>query len=193
MQEAVQVGKSKKKASAGWGPWPAILGGVVLGLVGFMIWTLVNSPNSKPPPKGPWETFPSEGRDHLAPGTEQAYKTDPPTSGPHWGTVAKIQFYNVTDQLPPDEQLVHNLEHGNIIIYYDPQKVSADVLKIIQGYIDRWHGPWDGVLAIPRQDDEYPIIMTAWTHMLKMKEFNQQDAEAFIDAFRGRGPENPVR
>ena len=35
--------------------------------------------------------------------------------------------------------------------------------------------------------------MTAWRKRLRLKTFDASAAAAFIDAYRGRGPENPVR
>jgi hypothetical protein len=37
------------------------------------------------------------------------------------------------------------------------------------------------------------IILTAWTKELRLEEFDAAAAAAFIDRFRGRGPEHPVR
>ena len=57
-----------------------------------------------------------EGRDHIAEGTSVSYNTVPPTSGDHWPTPARCGFYE--EQLP-DERVVHNMEHGNIVISYN--------------------------------------------------------------------------
>jgi hypothetical protein len=35
--------------------------------------------------------------------------------------------------------------------------------------------------------------LTAWTKKLSLVQFDEAAAAAFIDAFRGRGLENPVR
>jgi hypothetical protein len=42
------------------------------------------------------------------------YETDPPNSGPHWTTWVNPGIYTTT---PRNEQLVHLLEHGHIVIY----------------------------------------------------------------------------
>ena len=44
------------------------------------------------------------------------YSTVPPTSGPHWEAWSKCGFFN---HPLPDELLVHNLEHGNIIVSHN--------------------------------------------------------------------------
>src|SRR3989344_7719831 len=57
-------------------------------------------------------------RDHIAQGTVgSGYNSNPPSSGPHWQGPAKNGFY---DTVLPDQQLIHNLEHGHIWIAYKP-------------------------------------------------------------------------
>jgi Protein of unknown function (DUF3105) len=59
-------------------------------------------------------------RKHVADGTVEKYKTVPPSYGPHWATpvINSRPFYSVKDR-PQMEDLVHNLEHGYTIIWYD--------------------------------------------------------------------------
>jgi hypothetical protein len=56
---------------------------------------------------------------HIAPGStyEGTYNSTPPTSGPHWDTGwAGCGFF---EEESPDEQVVHNMEHGQVIISYN--------------------------------------------------------------------------
>jgi hypothetical protein len=59
-------------------------------------------------------------RTHVADGTVEKYQTVPPSFGPHWATpvLSSRPFYSVKDR-PEMEQLVHNLEHGYTIVWYD--------------------------------------------------------------------------
>lgn len=192
--------KAKTKVkSAGWGPWPAILGVALAALFGFMIWQYSQIPkdstsrsNTSAPAAPPAETesFRDEGRDHTSPPERVTYQTDPPTSGTHYGTWVRAGLYT---EPRPAEELVHNLEHGNVVIWYDPEQTSPEVQASLKDLTQRFPGTWDGVVAVPRTDAEHPVILTAWTQMLRLKEWDQAKAEAFVDAFRGRGPENPVR
>ena len=59
--------------------------------------------------------FPIAGRDHVAEGTRITYDTVSPTSGDHWPTPAQCDFYENT---LPNEQIVHNMEHGQIVVSY---------------------------------------------------------------------------
>ena len=37
------------------------------------------------------------------------------------------------------------------------------------------------------------VVLTAWAKRLDLDRFDPAPAAAFIDGYRGRGPENPVR
>lgn len=71
--------------------------------------------------------------DHVGPGTSSPdtthvdYRTVPPSSGPHYPTPVfpNVGFYGVRD-VPAVEQLVHNLEHGYTILWYDPDLPAAE-------------------------------------------------------------------
>jgi hypothetical protein len=70
---------------------------------------------------GPVQNDPtSGGADHRQPGTEIDYELVPPSSGPHWPAPAfpAREFYTAEDR-PAMEQLVHNLEHGYTVLWYD--------------------------------------------------------------------------
>jgi thymidylate synthase len=70
----------------------------------------------------PITTDPAAGvNEHVPPGTRLRYATVPPTSGKHWpvpATISDRAFYTAEDR-PPVEQLVHNLEHGYTVLWYD--------------------------------------------------------------------------
>ena len=134
------------------------------------------------------ETMPDLGRTHLAIGQSQSYATPFPTSGPHQSTWTRTGFHADT-QSPT--QVVHALEHGNIVIYYDsPGPGVIDDLKV---WASLYSGQWDGIAVIPSPGLGQGIVMTAWRKVLRLDPFDPAAAAAFIDAFRGRGPENAVR
>jgi hypothetical protein len=60
-------------------------------------------------------------------GEKILYKYAPPAFGPHWGnylTGTEIRKLYTVDDRPPVERLVHSLEHGHTILWYD--KTIAD-------------------------------------------------------------------
>ncbi len=52
---------------------------------------------------------------------------------------------------------------------------------------------WAGIVVTPKSGLGETVVLTAWTRVLRLKPFEPEAAAAFIDAFRGRGPERPVR
>jgi hypothetical protein len=62
----------------------------------------------------------SGNNEHREDGTTVEYDTVPPSSGPHWGQPASPAkaFYTERDA-PAVEQLVHNMEHGYTVLWYD--------------------------------------------------------------------------
>lgn len=131
------------------------------------------------------QTFLSEGRYHLDPGEKWEYGQTPPTSGPHDPVPIKPGFYK-TRQAP--EKLVHALEHGNVVIYYETLTPSA--LRQLKGWAKRYHGKWDGIIVTKLPGLGGAVILTAWTKLLRLDFFDPVKALAFIDIFRGNGPEN---
>ena len=69
--------------------------------------------------------------EHVGPGTDQPdltsvdYTTVPPSHGPHFvqWDVSGRNFYTADDR-PALETLVHNLEHGYTVLWYDGAKVT---------------------------------------------------------------------
>lgn len=133
-------------------------------------------------------SLPSEGQQHVAQGVSVYYSTNPPASGNHYGTPTAPGYYEAP-QLPGN--LLHALEHGHIVIYYD--RASPEATQSLKFWAGRFQNPWAGVVATPMPGIGQEVILTAWTKMLRLRTFDAAAAAAFIDRFRGRGPENVVR
>lgn len=134
-------------------------------------------------------SFPAEGlAQHVPQGSSIDYGTEPPTTGPHYPTPTDPGYYE-TQELPGN--LVHALEHGNIVIYYD--RPSPEVIQTLKGWASHFQDPWAGVVVTPMPGIAEEIILTAWTKELRLQKFDTTSAAAFIDRFRGRGPEHPIR
>ncbi len=130
------------------------------------------------------------GRNHVPVGTVvKTYNSNPPTSGPHWPSPAKNGIY---DSQIPDEQLVHNLEHGYIWVSYRPSAtesagISDDDKKKLGAIVagDNWK-----MIMTPRPQDDSKIILAAWGRLLKMNDLDIDKIKEFIKVYRNRGPEN---
>jgi hypothetical protein len=133
-------------------------------------------------------TEPSLGNSHLSIGQRITYPSQFPTSGDHDTRPIRAGFYE-EPQWP--ERLVHSQEHGNIVIYYD-QLEPAD-RELLKDWTGLYTGQWDGVVATPMPGIGRRVVLVAWTKLLRLRKFDAQSAAAFIDTYRGRGPEQRVR
>ena len=75
--------------------------------------------------------------DHASPPEQIKYDTAPPTSGRHYGAPALgTPRFIARGEAPPVEQLVHNLEHGYTILWYD-ESVKGTQLEALRGLAER--------------------------------------------------------
>jgi Protein of unknown function (DUF3105) len=137
------------------------------------------------------ERFEEEGAQHVADGTDVQYETNPPTSGNHYGAPAEPGFYDVASgaQLP-EERLVHNLEHGQIVFWYDPnnEEVQDDLERLIDNQPTEYALT---LLAAPNSSVQAPtgFTMTAWGAMQSCEGVSEDVINQFRTEFQGRGPE----
>jgi hypothetical protein len=155
---------------------------VALASVGGIAWAAWQSNQPEP-----GQAVAMQGRDHIQPGqSHPPYNSDPPTSGWHYDQPARAGFYS---ESLPDEELVHNLEHGYVVISYDCSKLAdCDSVKAkLQTVVDRFQS-WK-VVAVARQNADAPIALTAWGRIDKLNTYDENRITAFINSWRDRGPE----
>ena len=132
------------------------------------------------------EEHESEGRDHLQ--TEGAphapYETDPPTSGPHYEIPADLGFYS--EPLAP-EQVVHNLEHGQIVLWYRPD-LESNTIDQIEALVNREAG---ATVAVPYENlaSDEAIVFTAWTASQRCEQISEEALIEFRKDYQGKAPE----
>jgi Protein of unknown function (DUF3105) len=116
--------------------------------------------------------------DHHAHTEENlTYDPAPPTGGEHFPVPATCGFYE--DDPPPDELLVHDLEHGAVWIAYDPdldeaQKSALSTLVAQQAK----------VTATPYPDLDSPLVVTAWARQLVLDSVDDPRLAQFIETYR---------
>lgn len=84
---------------------------VILGLLGIGFWFYKDS--TKPLPG---EAVADAGNEHVTDIDEVTYTSNPPTSGKHFAIWAKPGIY---DRFISVGYLIHSMEHGYVIIWYD--------------------------------------------------------------------------
>lgn len=131
------------------------------------------------------QEIPILSREHVAEGTKVAnYNSNPPTSGDHWPDPANWGLY--TESLP-DEQLVHNLEHGGIwISYKDIQALDEEIGKKLETVADKFP---QAVIITERPENETPFAIASWGRLYTSDTFDQEFAENFIRANINNSPE----
>ena len=141
---------------------------------------------------GAVEAFPNQGTQHVDRGTQVDYAQMPPLSGPHYSGTVDAGFYS---EQQPLGDLVHTLEHGAVVVYYDPAATTPEVNESLREFASVHTGTWRSVVVVPNpvQNPDSPYVLTAWRHRLRMQEYDAQTVHAFLSEYLGRGPENPVR
>jgi hypothetical protein len=123
--------------------------------------------------------------DHIAPGEPHPpYSSDPPTSGPHLEQPANPGFY---DQPLPAEQVIHNMEHGQIVIWYAPD-APEEVVGNIESLVRQES---TATLAVPYEavGNTHTFVMTAWGASQACEQVSQAVVNKFRTEYQGRGPE----
>lgn len=125
-----------------------------------------------------------QGREHIADGaTHPSYNSNPPSSGWHYGLPARGGFY---DDPLPDEQVIHNLEHGDIWIAYH-SNLNEEVIDTLESFAGQY------VVVSPRAQNEGDISLVAWGRVDTLDVENgvvdRGRIKDFIIRYDNRGPE----
>jgi len=146
------------------------------------------------------QTFPPMGRQHidkLSP--DFRYNSYPPTSGPHYPPGPKAPaVWGIYDTPIDETALVHNLEHGGVVVQY-----GKDVSKATIDQIARWYqGDPDGIVVAPiwpsiqataPPNANKKIFLTSWTHLMTCSAFDEGVFSSFRDDFRGPTGDAPEK
>lgn len=170
---ARQVDDRKRRVRIGLVSLAAI---VVVGAAGFFI------VQKAIPSELPGVTSqPNDGRSHVPSGQTVAFASATPTSGTHSVNSPRC---GVLDQQLPPEFAVHALEHGTVVIWYQPS-VGEAVVSGLSDIVNRFD---DRVILSPNAQLTEPVVATAWR---RLKAYDDADPEIgeFIETYRNRGPE----
>ena len=127
------------------------------------------------------EDLPNEGETHLAEGAPAPkYKTNPPTSGDHSPVPLADGAY--LDTAEP-VNYVHSMEHGRVVIQYDPKLPEEQQLEL-RGLYDELYS---GALMFPNPDMPFAVAAVAWENFVGCKQYK---GPATLDAIRAFGEEH---
>ena len=161
------------------------LGLLLLALIGFMIWRGVR-------PAAGEAISEMVSSPHIGPESDPGeYNSDPPTSGLHYASEAEAGFYDENIYTYPAGYLVHNLEHGYVIFWYNCDIVSeaecSELKNQLRTVMDELGGT--KLIAYPWPSLDVPVAVTSWTRLQKFETFDTEQAKAFYRANLNRAPE----
>lgn len=173
-QEAIERWRKIKKALK-WGIGIAVAAGAIYGVI-----AISGQGEAGKEPLG--RSIPSQGQAHIAAGAaHQEYNSNPPTSGWHYAQPAN---WGVYQKELPDEQIIHNLEHGGIWISY--KDVDADTLSKIEDIAKRYPNK---LIVTPRTKNDSAIALVSWGRSLELGSFDEQIIIDFIKSNKNKSPE----
>lgn len=138
----------------------------------------------------PAESKPIEGSSptatHVAPPQRVTYNTNPPSSGNHYGAPAQT---GILAQSPQDEQLVHNLEHGHVVIWYQQGQVAEPILAQLQQLV---RSDASRLILVPRPAMPFKLAFSGWGTIQGCPNPNEKAVDVateFKKRFGNHGPE----
>lgn len=111
--------------------------------------------------------------DHVAPGTEIPYEESPPAFGTHYDSWEPMDRKFYDGDRPDLGFLVHNLEHGYTILWYDETVADdAEQMDVVRGIAAKFDGddmrnkfkaaPWTSEDGEPFPDGQH-VALTHWS------------------------------
>lgn len=109
---------------------------------------------------------------------EVDYPSSPPAGGDHFGAWQNCGFYTVTLR---DEVVVHSLEHGAVWVTYragidSPMLEAIGAATASESYL----------LASPYENQESPLVLTAWGRQVEVDTWTDPAVAEFLDDYLGR-------
>jgi hypothetical protein len=133
-----------------------------------------------------------EGKGHVPEGSALTFEHYPPSSGAHYGSVARWGVY--TEPIA-EGVFVHNLEHGGVVFLYDCDAPCPDLVQKFEDLAKKV--PPDSrfgsrkILVTPYDQSkmETPIVALAWNHQLNLPAFDEATMLQWYRRFVNTGPE----
>jgi hypothetical protein len=114
-------------------------------------------------------------------GNPPKYTADPPSGGDHLSPSVGAGVYR-GDNVPPDGVLVHSLEHGYVILWFQGDE-DFDVVEDAA----REH-PRD-TIVVQRPSMDVPVAATAWGRRLLCESVDPATLAEFVEERRNQAPE----
>ena len=162
----------KIKSVSAWGISVVALFGVFYWFVQTMEKNNANRPG---------EAVAVMGEEHIQAGQDHdPYNSNPPTSGPHAGPAP----WGFSPTEIPEENVVHNLEHGGIWISY--KNLDSESVALLEDIARRNS---KSVIVSPREDNDANVAVASWGRLMKLDAVDEVRIKEFIQKNKNRSPE----
>ncbi len=110
------------------------------------------------------------------------YPESPPVGGDHSPAWLNCGVYT---EPVPEENVVHSLEHGAVWLTYQPDLDQEQI-----NTLDEFTANENYVVVSPYEDQESPVVATAWGLQLELDSADDPRLEVFIEKYV-QGPQTP--
>jgi hypothetical protein len=168
-----QQKRQRRNRLIGW-----ISGGVAaVAVLGLVIGFVVTSGTPKVDPAsisiGQLETYPDLSANHVE-GTVD-YPQTPPAGGDHAAAWLNCGVYS---EPVPNENAVHDLEHGAVWVTYDPSLVDAAGVEALRSKL-----PDTYIVLSPYADLGAPVVASAWGNQVFLDGVDDTRLDDFVTKF----------
>lgn len=164
-----------------WGAFFVVLG----GLIAYVAWDIFR------PLAGTKIELLERG--HVPTTEHPTYNSNPPTSGLHYVATEEWGFY---ERSLVKEKLVHNLEHGGILIYYNCEKLKeprADACENLKNELKLLYEELvrrdKKIVILPNSEIEFTITLAAWGWLDNLDSVDRERTLKFFKDHINMGPE----
>ncbi len=110
------------------------------------------------------------------------YPESPPVGGDHNPIWLDCGVY---PEPVPEENVVHSLEHGAVWLTYQPDLDEGQVSTL-----EDFGGDYDYTVVSPYEEQESPVVATAWGLQLELDSADDPRLAAFVEKYV-QGPQTP--
>jgi len=112
------------------------------------------------------------------------YNSTPPTSGRHLSATAP---WGAHDERVEDRLLIHNLEHGGIVIHH--KGLSSKQEEELAEFVEAFPSSNGGVISQPNPDIKDPVAFASWRRLQTCDDFKVSVARNFVKKNCNKGQE----
>ena len=116
-----------------------------------------------------------------------AYSSVPASSGPHAPAATPCGVFR---QEVPEIFNVHSLEHGVVIIYYQPEQVDPEALAASEAAAREFQ---THIIVMPRSEMPTAVAFVSWGHLAGLDDLKVDQVRSFWGEYAQRGPESGIR